>query len=111
MKPLRALFVFSDARGDFWIAVRCVLLSAFPVSLNSCVFLNILMHLKEHLHPRVHFFLFSLCDSGPSVLSCSPKDQQIFCLQKPNVLLGNSLLENPQGLAAASAPQADKPIK
>lgn len=69
------------------------------VSLITEFLLNILMHLKEHLHPRFAF-RFSLSSDSARLTGL------LSCLQKLNVLLGNSFIENPCGLAAASVPSS-----
>ena len=50
-----------------------------------------------HLHPR-----FTFCYSTDSVRLTG----LLSCLQKPNVLLGDSFVENACGLAAASVPSS-----
>lgn len=69
------------------------------VSFITEFLLNILMHLKEHLHPRFAF-CYSLSTDSARITGL------LSYLQKPNVLLGNSFVENPCGLAAALVPSS-----
>ena len=57
------------------------------------------MNLKKHLHPRFTF-CYSLSTDSVQLTGL------LSCLQKPNVLLGNSFVENACGLTTASVPSS-----